>query len=58
MNSNMMLDQKSRGYNGTVLRPADLPLNDLNAQPIERYNISAISEMEFNSIQYVCLVSI
>ncbi len=54
----MMLDQKSRGYNGMVLRPADFPLNDLTAQPIERYYISAISEMEFNSIQYVCLVYI
>jgi hypothetical protein len=54
-NSNTMLDQKSRGYNGMVLRPADLPLNYLNAQTIERYYISEISEMEFNSIQ--CAVS-
>ncbi len=57
-NSNMMLEQKSRGYNGMVLRPADLPLNYLNAQPIERYYISAISEMEFNSVQCACLVYI
>ncbi len=52
----MMLDQKSRGYNGMVLRSADLPLKDLNAQPIELYYISAISEMEINPIQYVCFV--
>ncbi len=57
-NSNTMLDQKSRGYNGMVLCPADLPLNYLNAQTIERYYISAISEMEFNSVQCACLVYI
>jgi hypothetical protein len=40
------------------LRPADLPLKDLNAQPTELYYISAISEMEMeiNPIQYVCFV--
>ncbi len=54
-NSNTMLDQKSRGYNGMVLRPADLLLNYLNAQTKERYYISEISEMELNSIQ--CVVS-
>jgi hypothetical protein len=54
-NSNTMLDQKSRGYNGMVLRPADLPLNHLNAHTTEQYYISEISEMELNSIQ--CAVS-
>ncbi len=47
-------DQKTgEEYCGTARE--DLPLNYLNAQTIERYYISAISEMELNSIQ--CAVS-